>query len=174
MVPWFKNNKLVFFRLKDVVILKNISVSLLWGITPFAIAASTGPQMHPPVLDLIVVIFAFCLTTFINTTSCDVRDIEGDQLAGVRTIAAMLGRNVTGIILFCTAVMASVFVVLLAFNNCLHVNTIVLFFVTTLWTLLVSIPIYLQSIKIPKAITEPLIDTQQILCGVVLIFISLQ
>jgi 4-hydroxybenzoate polyprenyltransferase len=172
MVPWFKNNKLVFFRLKDVVILKNLSVSLLWGITPFAIAASTETLMHPRVLDLIVVIFAFCLTTFINTTSCDVRDIEGDQIAGVRTIAAMLGRNVTGIALFCLSVAASVFVGILAYLNYLHVNTILLFFVTILWTLLVSIPIYLKSINFPKVITEPLIDTQQILCGVALIFIS--
>jgi len=174
MVPWLKNNKLVFLRLKDVVILKNITVSLLWGITPFAIAASIETQTHHALLDLIIVVFAFCLTTFINTTSCDVRDIEGDQMAGVRTIAAILGRNMTGIVLFSLAVVASVIVVLLAFLNYLHVNTIILFFVTILWTLLVSIPIYLQSIKLPKIITEPLIDTQQILCGVALIFISVQ
>jgi len=174
MVPWFKNSKLAFIRLQDVVILKNLSVSLLWGITPFAIAASSEPLMHPPALDLIVVIFAFCLTTFINTTSCDVRDIEGDKIAGVRTIAAILGRNVTGIVLFCLSVAAIVFVGVLSYLNHLHVNTILLFFVTMLWTLLVSIPVYLQSIKLPKTITEPLIDTQQILCGVVLIFISIQ
>lgn len=173
MVPWFKNNKLIFFRLKDVVILKNMSVSLLWGITPFAIAASTETVLNPPLLDLTVVIFAFCLTTFINTTSCDVRDIEGDQIAGVRTIAAILGRNVTGISLFCLSIAASVLVGILSYFNYLNVNTILLFFITILWTLLVSIPIYLKSINVPKAITEPLIDTQQILCGAALIVISL-
>jgi 4-hydroxybenzoate polyprenyltransferase len=172
MVPWFKNNKIVFFRLKDVVILKNLSVSLLWGITPFAIAASYNTQFKPPLLDLIVVMSAFCLTTFINTTSCDVRDIEGDQIAGVRTIAAILGRNVTGIVLFCISVAGSVFVGILSYFNYLHANTILLFFITMSWTLLVSIPVYLQSIKIPKTITEPLIDTQQILCGLALIVIS--
>ncbi len=172
MVPWLKNNKLVFLRLKDVVILKNISVSLLWGITPFAIAASTETTIHPSTLDLVVVIFAFCLTTFINTTSCDVRDIEGDQIAGVRTIAAILGRNMTGLILIGISVAASVFVGIVSYLGYLHANTILLFFITTLWTLLVSIPIYLKSINVPKIITEPLIDTQQILCGVALIFIS--
>ncbi|NLD94040.1 MAG: UbiA family prenyltransferase [Fibrobacter sp.] len=177
MVPWLKNKKLVFLRIKDVVILKNISVSLLWGITPFAIAASitsTETTMNPSTLDLVVVIFAFCLTTFINTTSCDVRDIEGDQIAGVRTIAAILGRNVTGLILIGISVAASVFVGIVSYLGYLHANTILLFFITTLWTLLVSIPIYLKSINVPKIITEPLIDTQQILCGVALIVISIQ
>lgn len=173
IVPWLQNNKIIFLRLKEIVVLKNISVSLLWGITPFAIAASTGTHTQLPFLDLIVVIFAFCLTTLINTTSCDVRDIEGDQIAGVRTIAAMLGRNVTGMVLLSLSVAGAVFVVVISYLNYLNTNTILLFFITVIWTLLVSIPVYLKSIRLPKMITEPLIDTQQILCGVVLIFISL-
>lgn len=174
IVPWLKNKKIVFLRLKEIVILKNISVSLLWGVTPFAIAATVGKQIELPLLDLVVVIFAFCLTTLINTTSCDVRDIEGDKLAGVRTIAAILGRNITGLVLLSLSVAASVFVAIVSYFNYLHTTTILLFFITVSWTLLVSIPVYLKSIKLPKTITEPLIDTQQILCGVVLIFISIQ
>jgi 4-hydroxybenzoate polyprenyltransferase len=174
IVPWLQNNRIIFVRLKEIVVLKNISVSLLWGITPFAIAASTGTHTQLPLLDLIVVIFAFCLTTLINTTSCDVRDIEGDQIAGVRTIAAMLGRNVTGIVLLSLSVAGSVFVAVISYFNYINTNTILLFFITTIWTLLVSIPVYLKSVRLPKVITEPLIDTQQILCGVVLIFISIQ
>ncbi|HMA65962.1 MAG: UbiA family prenyltransferase [Fibrobacterota bacterium] len=173
IVPWLKNKKIIFLRLKEIIILKNISVSLLWGITPFAIAASIGTQVQLPIFDLIVVIFAFCLTTLINTTSCDVRDIEGDQLAGVRTIAAILGRNITGIVLLCLSVAGSIFVATISYFNYLHINTILLFYITVFWTLLVSIPVYLKSIKLPKTITEPLIDSQQILCGLVLIFISI-
>lgn len=174
IVPWFKDNKLIFFRLKEVVVLKNISVSLLWGITPFAIAASLGTKIQLPIYDLIVVSSTFCLTTLINTTTCDVRDIEGDQLVGVKTLAAILGRTTIGITLFSLSVACGIFVGILSHLNYLHIGTTLLFFITVIWTLLVSIPAYMDSIKLPKSITEPLIDTQQILCGVALIIISIR
>lgn len=172
IVPGFKNNRLVFFRIKDVVILKNISVSLLWGVIPFAIAA-TEARVHPPMIDLLVVIFSFCLTTFINTTSCDVRDIEGDQLAGIKTFAGALGRNITGIVLYSLAIIGGTFVGVLASLNYIQQTTIFLFYVTIIWTLIVSIPIYFKHMNLPKVITEPLIDTQQVLCGITLIFIAI-
>lgn len=174
MIPWYKNNKLVFIRLKEVVILKNISVSLLWGITPFAIAASIGTTIQLPFYDLIVVVATFFLTTLINTTTCDVRDIEGDQLAGVKTLAAILGRTTTEIILFSIAIVTSVIVALLSLHGYIQSSTTLLFFIVILWTILVSLPTYLNTIKLPKVITEPLIDTQQILCGVALIVISVR
>jgi 4-hydroxybenzoate polyprenyltransferase len=172
LVPKVKHNRLVFFRIKDVIILKNISVSLLWGVIPFAIAATTA-KIHPPALDLLIVVFSFCLTTFINTTSCDVRDIDGDKIAGVRTFAGALGKDATGIILFSISIIGSVLVGILAFLNYIQQTTVFLFYVTILWTLIVSTPIYFKHFHLPKLITEPLIDTQQILCGVALIFISL-
>jgi len=85
MVPFVKNSTLVFVRLKDIIVVKNVIVSLMWGISPFAIAGSQA-AVTPPLMDLIIVIFAFCLTTLINTTSCDVmpelrqlqHSLEGD------------------------------------------------------------------------------------------------
>lgn len=174
MIPWYKKNKLVFIRLKEVVILKNISVSLLWGVTPFAIAASIGTTIQLPFYDLIVVVATFFLTTLINTTTCDVRDIEGDRLAGVKTLAAILGHTITEIILFSLAIATSIIVALLSLHGYIQSSTTLLFFIVILWTILVSLPTYLNTIKLPKVITEPLIDTQQILCGVALIVISVR
>jgi len=52
-------------------------------------------------------------------------------------------------------------------------DTILLFYATLAWTVIVSIPVYASSIRLPKIVTEPLIDTHLILCGVMLIVISI-
>jgi len=172
IVPFARNKSLCWVRLKDILFVKNISVSLLWGITPFAIAASQKISTAPHKLDLITVMSAFCLTTLINTTSCDVRDVEGDRHAKVATLPTYFGVRFTALFLVLWGIVGSLFAAISYWSGTIGTATIILFFATLLWTGLVAAPIYLRELKLSKALTEPLIDTQQVFCGISLIVLS--
>jgi 4-hydroxybenzoate polyprenyltransferase len=170
MVPFIKNRKLVFLRLKDVIILKNVTVGVMWGVTPFAIALTQANEI-PPLTDLVIVIFAFCLTTLINSTTCDVRDMVGDRYAGVKTIPTQLGIRNTFNLLGVISLISALIISIIALSGLICIETIILFYATLIWTAIVSLPMYIK-IKIPKIVTDPLTDSHLILCAVLLIIIS--
>jgi 4-hydroxybenzoate polyprenyltransferase len=170
MVPFVKNRKLVFLRLKEIFLLKNITIGVMWGVTPFAIAISQANEI-PPLTDLIIVVFAFCLTTMINSTTCDVRDMEGDRYAGVRTLPTQLGVKNTFNLLGILSLVSTLIVSSIAMFGLISAETIIFFYATLIWTIIVSLPFYI-TIKIPKLITDPLTDSHLILCAVLLIVIS--
>jgi 4-hydroxybenzoate polyprenyltransferase len=156
MIPWLVERRMTRVRIKDVFFLKNFSVSLLWGITPFTVACRQASAVSPPRKDLLVVVFAFFLTTLINTTSCDVRDLDGDRQAGVRTLATTLGKQRTGLLLFALAVagcgVVGVAMVVGAVQTCVAE----FFFASVAWTAIVALPLYVRILGIPKAFSEPL------------------
>jgi 4-hydroxybenzoate polyprenyltransferase len=173
LIPMVHNNSMRFVRLKDLLFIKNISVSLLWGITPFVIAASQKSPVFPTLGDLLVVVSAFCLTTLINTVSCDVRDTDGDRHAGVLTLATRFGEKRTGALLSSLGILAGLLVAIDFFLGNVGKPATILFFSTIIWTGAVAVPIYIKKIKFPKSLSEPLIDTQQVVCGLSLIVLSI-
>jgi len=71
-------------RVKDIPTAKNVIVGLSWGVLEAGLAGAGWS------------IFAFfSLWAFNNSTICDIRDVIGDRLSGVRTIPAMLGAERT-------------------------------------------------------------------------------
>jgi 4-hydroxybenzoate polyprenyltransferase len=172
IIPFIRNKSLCFIRLKDILFVKNVAVSLLWGIMPFAIAASQKTSTTPQKIELVTIIAAFCLSTLINTTSCDVRDVEGDRHAGAETIPTQFGINFTVFFLLLLGIIGSLFVAANFYLGNIGKAALCLFFATLLWTGIVAAPIYTKGLKLPKVISEPLIDTQQIFCGISLIVFS--
>ncbi len=173
LIPVIHDRSIRFVRLKDVLLAKNMAVSLLWGITPFAIAASQKSPVVSTKGDLVIVVMAFCLTTLINTVSCDVRDTDGDRHAGVLTLATRFGEKATGSFLFALGSLISVMVIIDFLLGNVGMRAFILFMSTVVWTGVVAMPIYVKRIKLPKSLSEPLIDTQQIVCGISLIALSL-
>jgi 4-hydroxybenzoate polyprenyltransferase len=173
IIPFFRKRSFTFIRLKDIVFIKNAVVGMLWGVTPFAIAVQFKTSEFSVSNDLFIIIFAFCITTFINTTSCDVRDIKGDRHAGVKTLATIFGAKSIGFFLICLGLGASLFVGINFFKGMYTQTPTILFFTTIIWTGIVALPIYFNKIKLSKAISEPLIDTQQVFCGIALIVFSI-
>ena len=83
--------KIKSFRVKDIFAIKNISVSLSWSLS-----SSLLPFLFFHSLKMMVFLFIFLfLKVFINTVVFDVRDIEGDRMAGARTIPVVIGRDST-------------------------------------------------------------------------------
>lgn len=79
-------------RIKDVLLLKNIIAAATCTIA--AVLLPLAVRVDSLLIVLLVAYFVF-LKLFINSVIFDVRDIEGDRKAGVRTIPAYLGRNMT-------------------------------------------------------------------------------
>lgn len=84
-------------RLKDVFVVKSMSVALSWSLFITSLSA-----VHMVVISwkLIALVFYFVMVKmFINTVLYDIRDVEGDRETGVRTIPVVLGAWKTTIIL---------------------------------------------------------------------------
>lgn len=101
LIPWYNTERGFYFRrLKEFVLVKNLLVSLLWGISIFVFpAAFTGFVLRPDAV-LMVLMGVAIISTFSNTLFSDVRDVLGDRLAGNRTIPVIFGKKMSyGLIL---------------------------------------------------------------------------
>jgi 4-hydroxybenzoate polyprenyltransferase len=135
VIPILKNDSLHFIRLKDILFVKNLVVSIFWGMSSFVIAGGQIGAIKPDNRwDLFILIAAFCLTTLINTVSCDVRDSKGDGQAGVKTLATCLGKNAVGCILLCLGTLASLFVGIGCITGKIGWGTTLLFVSAVIWT----------------------------------------
>ncbi len=83
--------KISDFRLKDVFLGKNISISASW-----ALEASLLPFIFSPNLLLFICAFSFIfLKGMINTILFDMRDIKGDMVANILTVPVKIGKKKT-------------------------------------------------------------------------------
>ena len=88
-------------RLKDIPGVKNLVLVLTWSLVPTILPRlSLGrPATGGILLSSLIFYFIFA-KAMINTILFDVRDIQGDEQAGVRTLPVVLGVKRTARILF--------------------------------------------------------------------------
>ena len=86
----FYSIKIRGFRLKNLFIGKNLTVSISWALEasllPYVIKASK--------VAVFLILFIF-IKGMINTILFDLRDVEGDEKAGIETIPVKLGERKT-------------------------------------------------------------------------------
>jgi len=75
-----------FVKMKRIPLVKNLIVALLWSISIIVVPAALA--RHPIVWtsQLVVMVIAFFLSSFLNTLLNDMIDVVGDRLAGIRTL----------------------------------------------------------------------------------------
>ena len=78
-------------KLKGGLGIKNIVVGLTWGIFIIGLADSTCKNYIP----MILVFILYGVKVFINSAIDDFKDIEGDTLAGIKTLPVCLGARKT-------------------------------------------------------------------------------
>jgi 4-hydroxybenzoate polyprenyltransferase len=88
-------------RLKDIPGVKNLVLVLTWSLVPTILPnlSVERPATDGILLSSLIFYFIFA-KAMINTILFDVRDIQGDERAGVRTLPVVLGIKRTGRILF--------------------------------------------------------------------------
>ena len=86
-----------FPRLKDIPIMKNVTVAVSWAVVCTLIP---GIHIEPVQKGLIAIIIYFMIVRdFIATVLYDIRDVEGDKRSGIRTMPVILGTKKTAKIL---------------------------------------------------------------------------
>jgi len=173
IIPFIRNKSLCFIRLKDILFVKNISVSLLWGITPFALAASQKNAVMPGKADLLIAVTAFCLTTFITAIAYDVPDAEGDKHVGISTFTTRFGKKITRNFLFLMGILGCLFVGTIYVIGKIEIPALTLFFANVFWTGIVTVPVFIEGKQPLKLFIKPLLDSQCVFCGISLIIFSL-
>ena len=172
VIPFFRNKSLCFIRLKDILFVKNMAVSLLWGITPFALVAGQKFSIMPGKNDLLTVILSFCLTTFITAIAYDVPDAEGDRHAGVLTIVTRFGAKFTAIVLVFMEIVGCLSIGTFYLMGKIGQPVLLLFFANAFWTGIVTAPVFIKKIPVMKSFFKPLLDSQCVFCGLSLIVFS--
>lgn len=92
LIPWYAPRRgLVFIRIKEMTLIKNLAVSFLWGgsifLVPILYAAA---DIRRPFLVALLGAGMF-LSTLNNTLFDDVLDADGDRAAGIKTLPAVWG-----------------------------------------------------------------------------------
>jgi 4-hydroxybenzoate polyprenyltransferase len=79
-------------RLKDMFIVKNITIALLWSLLTLLPMLAWGFSV--PFAYMSVVFFVFT-HDFISSVLSDLKDVKGDKAAGIRTIPTVFGEKNT-------------------------------------------------------------------------------
>jgi 4-hydroxybenzoate polyprenyltransferase len=98
-IPWYDSTtgQMRFVRLKEIPFMKNISVAVLWGVSPFAVPILLAhANLQQPELMCVGILSATLVLSSLNSTVfCDVLDMEGDRFAGTRTLPIIIGAKPT-------------------------------------------------------------------------------
>ena len=86
-----------YHRLKEIPAIKNIVVAGAWGLS-FSLIPVFMAGFKPDIVTAIVFMFIFTWT-IIGSVLPDIRDREGDEMTGVKTIPVILGIKKTRILL---------------------------------------------------------------------------
>lgn len=80
-------------RLKEVLVVNSAVVALAWAVSLTALPAAFAGRSPSPAL---VLVFAyFLLRSFVDVELPNVRDVESDLVAGVRTLPVVFGETTT-------------------------------------------------------------------------------
>ncbi len=121
--PTFLQKKLNIKRLKEIPLVKNLSVGLTWAVGTFL--AGTYYNIGIPQSLIILAGFVY-LRHMINTVTFDIRDVGADRVNGVTTLPVLLGVDKTVNGLHFLNAFSSVYILFFVFTNFLPVQSIAL------------------------------------------------
>ncbi len=113
---------LLYPFLKKIILAKNIIVGFTWAITVILVSSSVG-IFNMAVLSFFVFVF---FRDFTNSIFFDIRDIEGDRYAGVKTFPVMFGVKKTIYFLSILNIISGILLGYFVFTNILPLFMLVL------------------------------------------------
>ena len=102
-------------RLKEIPLIKNFVVSIVWALPPLIVAFYYA--LEPDALVLSVMIYVF-LRIFMGCVAFDIRDVRGDDANNIKTIPVLFGVRASQILLYTLNTLSALFLffVLTYFN----------------------------------------------------------
>lgn len=172
LLPWFINNKIKWFSIKNIPILKSLIVCTLWSGGALLLSV-VGSNINLFRADILIIFLAFFTCCFISTISSDVRDIEGDRIRRIYTIPVIIGpQNTLKMLTFINLIVIAV-VIYLMLRVAITIEVGVFCCFILLWAELSVLPQYFLSGKVPKTVLEILVDSVTIVYAICLGIISL-
>jgi 4-hydroxybenzoate polyprenyltransferase len=115
-VPFLRVGGRGRLRLKQILILKNVVPSLVWALTTIVYPALESGEAAP--FDMVLAVVALGTAIFTIEVAWDVRDMRGDSVADVRTLANAYGAHRALLVPLVTSlVAAAAIVVIVAFGE---------------------------------------------------------
>jgi len=152
-----------YHRLKEIPLVKNFIVGFVWAFLTAFLPVSTI-SIIPGFMAWICLIFFFSYV-FIGSIIPDVRDMEGDALAGVNTIPVLIGSKKTNHLLLGINSFVGVGVIFLCLG---HTQFPVVLIITGGFLYTQCCIYFFHSSRMKNFITDFLFDGQYILFGIVL------
>lgn len=113
-VPESLYKYLKFRRLKDILIVKNMSVAFTWAFTILLLITLSSNVIISSSIIFILFIFFF-IRVFVNTVMFDMRDVRGDMSEEVKTIPIIFGEKNTKKMLTSIIILLMIFIFLVSF-----------------------------------------------------------
>lgn len=167
-----KNWHLKGMKIKEMMLIKNIVVSLMWSCSGYIIIMQYKQILLFQRPDCLVVISCFFLCSMVNTLTSDLDDVQGDSAARIKTVATQFGSHGTYILLFIITILALVSLYFLVRTEKVGAAEVFYFVGCVLWVYIVTSPL------VKKVCTNPLIrdivtDSEALVCAVGLLFLSI-
>lgn len=167
-VPTKLAKTLNFRRLKDIFIVKNFIIAIVWTLA-IIILPAVYLNINPFSASLAVLAFFLIIRSFINTTFFDLRDIRGDKIHGVKTLPVTVGLGKTLHVLILLNIIISV---LLFFSSWLRILpiTINVLQISTVYSL---VYIYLFGKVESNLLCDYIVDGEFILIGLLALVVNI-
>jgi 4-hydroxybenzoate polyprenyltransferase len=144
LLPWYrKKTGWYFSRIKDVSLLKSLTVTGCFTAYVFAFPLIFSNRTSPFTLDLIWLILGFGLLNFMSTVYDDILDYPGDKLNKVPTLPVLLGVQKCHYLLASICGLWMITVAVGYFLNSINTNQTVFLFAHTLF-----LPIWITTRKL--------------------------
>lgn len=132
VIPWLGQGKLVWLRLKDIALIKNLTIAVTWGAAVFMVPILDLDAQLRTSGNLTFVVVTYLLLVGQNSVFCDLRDEAGDREAGARTLPVVFGPGRCFVAVFALALVWSVVLIVALVNALLDGPTSALLLLVSL------------------------------------------
>ncbi len=148
LLPWYRPGEgFIFRRLKEFILVKNILVAALWGISIFAIPLLFTDYALADYSMVYILAASITLSTFNNTICCDIRHIAGDQLADNRTLPCQWGSKKSYLLLLAINLLWLILLVSVYFTNLIDWKHFLFLLLMFFHPLIYILPYYYSSFQ---------------------------
>ncbi len=114
VLPSFVKKATGYERLKQVPLVKNFVVSLVWAFIPLMVSLNAKIELNITVFFVLSYVF---LRLFIGCIAFDVRDVYGDKVSGIRTLPSIISVKKTIGLLYVLNTISGITLFLLVYYN---------------------------------------------------------
>ncbi len=165
IIPSIFDHTIRWISLKDVPLLKNLIVCVIWaGSALMLVAVSNHIALTRS--DVWVIFMTFFICNMNSTITSDARDIEGDKMRNIKTLPVLIGSANTGLFLMSVNIAGLAALTLLGIKQIIPPNLCIFSGLCILWAGISTIPQYTGFFKLPKTHMELLVDSHLLLAAI--------